>query len=291
MTRHLTRRQFVELSAGGLSAFALPVLRVRRAPLVLRVGFIASTGGTADDARLGFMLGLDEARHAAAMFGGSIEDVSLTPTRSSDRGLSAVVGADADAKASLSWIRHAADSGALYMNVGCHDDALRAADCSRVAFHVTPSDAMLRDAIAAAHLTEGATAQAWDSSLSRFGADTLNKRFTAQFHRPMTPASWSAWFAVKVLWESALRKKSADAKSIAEYLARETTQFDGHKGAALSFRPWDHQLRQPLYVVAGNRGPKDGVVEVPKLDPDASARDALDKLGVSGGAAQCKMAP
>jgi hypothetical protein len=88
---------------------------------------------------------------------------------------------------------------------------------------------------------------------------------------------------VKALWESALRQKSGDAKQIGDYLVRDTTQFDGHKGAPLSFRSWDHQLRQPIYVVsAGNRP-----TQIPELTGDDSVRDALDRLGRSTRAASC----
>jgi hypothetical protein len=99
---------------------------------------------------------------------------------------------------------------------------------------------MSRDAMSLARSPAKARAEAWDASLSRFGADTLNQRFSARFHEPMTSGAWSAWFAVKAIWESALRLKSADAQSIAQHLVRDTTQFDGHKGTPLSFRPWDH---------------------------------------------------
>ena len=107
------------------------------------------------------------------------------------------------------------------------------------------------------------TAVAWDASLTRFGADTLNQRFRRRFGVAMAPTAWTAWFAVKVLWESALRMKSADATQIANYVMRETTRFDGHKGQPLSFRASDHQLRQPLDARTAT-----GLVEVPSLSAD-----------------------
>jgi ABC transporter substrate binding protein (PQQ-dependent alcohol dehydrogenase system) len=169
------------------------------------------------------------------------------------------------------------------MNVGCTSDRLRKERCSAVAFHIIPSDAMARDALALARSSSNAVAQAWDTSLTRFGADTLNQRFLTRFHEPMTSAAWASWFAVKVIWESALRQKSADAQQIADYLVRETTQFDGHKGTPLSFRSWDHQLRQPLYVASG-AGPSR---QIPEVAGDESVRDALDQLGQSTRSTSC----
>jgi ABC transporter substrate binding protein (PQQ-dependent alcohol dehydrogenase system) len=136
-------------------------------------------------------------------------------------------------------------------------------------WHVAPSDSMLRNA--------GSDALAWDPSLERFGADTLNRRFQARFGQPMTGDAWAAWFAVKVVWETALRARSGEGARILALLP--TMQFDGHKGVPLSFRAWDHQLRQPLYRSESGR-----LIQVPA---DAS-RATLDQLGTSGEASTCK---
>ena len=287
MSMHATRREFVERAATTLSSLVFIAVRRRvplGAPLTLRVGRVPSS--PSDDQRLGYELGLDEARRAASLFGGVIEDVSLDSAQSPSRGLSAIIGGG-DTSASNAWIRRAAQDRTLYMNVGCTSDALRGADCSRAAFHVAPSDAMLRDAAALSHAA--GDPMAWSSTLARFGADTLNQRFTSKFRRPMTSSAWASWFAVKILWESALRARSGDAEQIASYLTRATTQFDGHKGSPLSFRAWDHQLRQPLYVVA--RAPAKGIVEVPTLSADTPVRDALDQIGIAKAATQCTMRP
>jgi hypothetical protein len=65
-------------------------------------------------------------------------------------------------------------------------------------------------------------------------------------------------------------------------LERETTRFDGHKGQPLSFRRWDHQLRQPLYA----RTPA-GFVDLPQATEPVNG--PLDRLGVSSKASQCRM--
>ena len=119
----------------------------------------------------------------------------------------------------------------------------------------------------------------------RFGADTLNDRFRKRFGESMTSVAWTSWFAVKVLWEASLRMKSADAKQIAEYLTRDTTQFDGHKGRPLSFRPWDHQLRQFLYANVAGRP-----VDVPRSPlPETTSREFLDKLGATAATTTCHL--
>jgi hypothetical protein len=290
MTSYLTRRAFIEETAMLISSAALPSARERifpRTPVPVRIGFATMSPS---DHRLGFDLGVDEAQHAATMFGATVETRPLAAPQSSDRDLTAIVGAT-DLQTSIAWIKHAAAINTLFINVGCTNDALRDADCSRSAFHVIPSDAMSRDAIASAHVGENPDVRAWDSTLKRFGADTLNKRFTARFHQPMNSAAWAAWFAVKVLWESALRQRSGDASAVSDFLMRDTTQFDGHKGSPLSFRSWDHQLRQPLYVGGTRQTSSGSIVEVPSVSSDDSPRAALDKLGTSRSATRCRIAP
>jgi hypothetical protein len=264
MNASLTRRAFisrVSLFTLGFDSATRFVLGV--SPTVLNVGIV---DGDDIDRIDGAVLGAEEARHAAALFGG---DVRLT--KISERGASSysiVLGnADADRCARLA-------GSALLMNVASPSDALRGAQCMPMMFHVAASDAMLAGA--------GAGAAVWDSSLERFGADTLNQRFHSRFGRPMTPNAWSAWMAMKILWEASLRAKSADPRLLAQYLTRETTQFDGHKGRPLSFRAWDRQLRQPLYVKRGDR-----VVELP-ADDGSSPREALDRLGTSAAESSCK---
>lgn len=197
--------------------------------------------------------------------------------------MSAVIGDDdADTCAALS--KAAAEHRVLFMNIGCTADALRGEGCGSFTFHVAPSVAMLRDAVSQSGRGDRASATAWDPSLARFGADSLNQRFKSDFGRPMTSEAWTGWFAVKVLWESSLRAKSSSTIAIRDYLERDTTQFDGHKGSPLSFRAWDHQLRQPLYVLEPTpSGETKVVAELPVAGATESFRAALDRLGVAPG--------
>jgi hypothetical protein len=86
--------------------------------------------------------------------------------------------------------------------------------------------------------------------------------------------------SVKSGWEAGLRASGDDSAAIAAELAAETSQFDGHKGAPLSFRTWDHQFRQPLYAVTHPAGGETEVVDVPDIarSPEP-ARQLLDTLG------------
>src|SRR5690606_27524379 len=95
--------------------------------------------------------------------------------------------------------------GILYFNVGCADDALRGADCRPGTFHVAPSAAMRADALAASDV-KGDSVLSWHPSLVRYGARQVNDRFRTESGREMmTAAAWTAWLAVKVLSEAAMR--------------------------------------------------------------------------------------
>lgn len=247
----------------------------------LRIG-VLMTGTDAAARRDGARLGVEEALHAAELFGGTAELVPVDNAARLPASISALI-ADASVETTKALATRAANGSFVLMNVACGADSLRGAQCSPFMFHVAASDAMLRDARAQAPGATGVVT--WDGSLVRFGADTLNDRFRKRFGHSMTSSSWAAWFAVKALWESSLRMKSAEPRKLAEYLSRDATQFDGHKGRPLSFRPWDHQLRQFLYARVGGK-----LLDVPQsATPETTSREFLDKLGVTQRNSSCRL--
>jgi ABC-type branched-subunit amino acid transport system substrate-binding protein len=276
------RRTFLSNTAAAL-LFGRPFIQPQSQSRTIHIA-VLSTGANARARHAGALLGIEEADHAAELFGGRAELITVDRPAAMPDTITAILGDDALATA-RALSAGAAGGKYVFMNIECISDELRGSACSPFAFHVAPSAAMLRDALAQA---PGATAvAAWDSTLFRFGADTLNDRFRKRFGMSMTSTAWTAWFAVKVLWESSLRMKSGDPKQIAEYLTRDTTQFDGHKGRALSFRSWDHQLRQFLYANVAGRP-----VDIPQSAlPETTSREFLDKLGTSASATACRMAP
>jgi ABC transporter substrate binding protein (PQQ-dependent alcohol dehydrogenase system) len=58
---------------------------------------------------------------------------------------------------------------------------------------------------------------------------------------------------------------------------------DGFKGPRLSFRPWDGQLRQPLFL-----GHSDGVVGLAPLDGVLHPTEVLDTLGMDEKESACQ---
>lgn len=291
----MDRRDFLAWS----SLAGVAVIR-QRAP-VLRLVLLTSSGSRERASEMGVRMSVEEVERAALLFGGSVTlsslpgdartgaaaaDLELTVKR--ERATAVLGGVDAAECAALD--RLAEQLGILYFNVSSSDDALRGAECRRTTFHVIPSATMYRDALTHAEVSAEADARsvAWDKSLMRFGADTLNQRFATRYGQPMTDESWTGWLAVKTLWESALRAQTSDAGAIAAVLVKDSTRFDGHKGSALSFRPWDHQLRQPMYVLVRGAGAA-RTIEVPLAsDPSAPSTTTLDELGVSSARTTCR---
>jgi branched-chain amino acid transport system substrate-binding protein len=115
----------------------------------------------------------------------------------------------------------------------------------------------------------------WYHTLEKYSARDLNSRHKRRFGEPLDGASWSAWAALKLVGEAAVRG-STTPQAILEYLETDPP-FDGHKGRPLTFRKRDHQLRQPLYlaqarpVTAGENGSSavEVVAEVPRGNLDA----------------------
>jgi hypothetical protein len=280
----------------------------------LRIAIVATPGSESagqkrDTERAFFMgiaLGMDEAARAATLLGGGIAVVArVTSVRDAaallERDAPGVLICAANAAEVAELAGDATRRGVVLVNATATADVLRNARCARLLFHVAASDAMRADAQRLWSTQAGSAATPpdepalWDARLERFGAGQLNARFESRFHHPMDSDAWAGWFAVKVAWEASQRARSVDGASIAEYLERDTTQFDGQKGVPLSFRRWDHQLRQPLYVAPTSDSPvRDARAErsappTPIPAPDATpARAALDALGTSEQASTCR---
>jgi ABC-type branched-subunit amino acid transport system substrate-binding protein len=92
----------------------------------------------------------------------------------------------------------------------------------------------------------------WDATLEANGAGEFNNRYITQWGDPIEAPAWSSYFAVKILLDAVIATGTKDGATLVDYLENSGTEYDVAKGPGVSFRPWDHQLRQPLYVVNVN---------------------------------------
>lgn len=130
--------------------------------------------------------------------------------------------------------------------------------------------------------SEGLAALAWHWSWERHGAPQLEKRFEEQAERAMTSVDWAAWMAVKIIAGAVQRTRSADFETIKSHLLSPELIIDGFKGNRLNFRPWNHQIRQPILIATHN-----WVVARAPLDGFLHHKNDLDTLGFDERESQC----
>ena len=286
----VNRRGFVRSAIGACGAFLLPG-DVDSPTLRFAIMQVAHGIPFGDGATFGYV----EALKAAKLFQkGTIEPVHVfhdaLPTRASGiatllarNGAQVIVTAlnDEDTRAAALECDRA---GVIFMNCGAKADNLRREICSPLVFHVDASAAMY--ASARKVVPQATDVVLWSDRLEKYGASQLNDRFKAAEGAGMTSHQWAGWFAIKTVWESFLRTGSADPLILARHMSTDGVTFDGHKGAPLSFRKWDRQLRQPLYAIVGS--PSAQPRDVPDTSRSSeSIRDLLDTIGDSASETKC----
>ena len=170
---------------------------------------------------------------------------------------------------------------AILFNAGSPDDSLRAGACAPTLYHTLPSRAMRTNALARYAGGRDAAAVAWHPAHGGWGARELHLRFRRLAAAPMPAPAYAAWLAVRTLGVAAARAGSADPAALAEALREPDFGLDGHVGRRLTFRPWNRQLRQPLFLLTGEEPP----LLVPALAADY--RERVDELGLGAGEASC----
>jgi len=88
----------------------------------------------------------------------------------------------------------------------------------------------------------------WYHGLKVPGSQTFTKRFSEKFGGPPDNQAWGDYVGIKIVNQSISDTKSTDAQALIQYLEKGTS-FDILKERKGSFRPWDHQLLQEMYVV------------------------------------------
>ena len=132
----------------------------------------------------------------------------------------------------------------------------------------------------------GLVAVAWHAQWERNGGPQVNRRFMRLAQRPMVGQDWAAWVAVKSVAALLSEHSKAALPEQARLLRSGQVFVDGAKGPRLSFRAWDGQLRQPLFL-----SHVDGVVGTAPLDGVLHPTEVMDTLGVDEKESPCKTKP
>jgi ABC transporter substrate binding protein (PQQ-dependent alcohol dehydrogenase system) len=132
----------------------------------------------------------------------------------------------------------------------------------------------------------GLVSTAWHPQWERYGGPQLTRRFVKLAQRPMQGADWAAWAAGRAVATVLAESPKATVAQQLKSLRGGSTTLDGFKGRNLSFRAWDGQLRQPLFL-----SHVDGVVGTAPLDGVLHPKEVLDTLGVDEQESACKSRP
>src|SRR6516165_8908647 len=133
--------------------------------------------------------------------------------------------------------------------------------------------------------TQSLVPSAWARPHEQWGATQLQARFLHEAKRWMTDRDYAAWMAVRAIGEAATRSKSTDPATIVAFLHSDHFELAAYKGARLSFRSWDGQLRQPILLADAR-----ALVSVsPPPGRFLHQFSELDTLGIDKPETKCRM--
>ncbi len=130
--------------------------------------------------------------------------------------------------------------------------------------------------------TQGLIATSWHPTHDLWGATQIQHRFQELAKRNMEEQDFAAYLAVRAIGEAATRTKSADFKTIRDYVKSPPFALSGYKGNSLSFRAWDGQLRQAVLLAAPR-----SLVSVAPIEGFLHPKTELDTLGFDESESSC----
>jgi ABC transporter substrate binding protein (PQQ-dependent alcohol dehydrogenase system) len=101
----------------------------------------------------------------------------------------------------------------------------------------------------------------------------------------MRALDYAMWAAVRAVGEAATRTRSTEFPAIRAYLHSPAFELAAFKGAPLTFRDWDWQLRQPIPLAH----PASFVTMSPQTGY-LHQRTPLDTLGIDKAESACPLA-
>jgi ABC transporter substrate binding protein (PQQ-dependent alcohol dehydrogenase system) len=132
--------------------------------------------------------------------------------------------------------------------------------------------------------TQGLQALAWDPSYTEFGAMHFQNGLPKLAKRKPVERDYTAWLGGRALTDGIMRSGKTTPPEVKAYLLSDQFKLEGFKGQAMSFRPWDHQLRQPIILGGGTRVP----VSVSPQEGFLHPTNVTDTLGFDKPETKCK---
>lgn len=130
----------------------------------------------------------------------------------------------------------------------------------------------------------GLVPKSWDAAQDQWGAVQMQNRFLKLNSRRMTALDMQAWTAARMIGEATSRVNSADRRTLLDFLKGRDFTVAAFKGQRLTLRPWNLQLRQPIFLVDGRM-----VVSASPQEGFLHQVSELDTLGVDQPETKCKL--
>ena len=130
--------------------------------------------------------------------------------------------------------------------------------------------------------TAGLIPSAWHPASEQWGGTQIQNRFAKANGRRMLSKDMAAWTAARILGEAATRTQGADAQKISAFIRSPDFSIAAFKGQKLTFRPWNWQLRQPIFLGDGR-----SVVTTSPQEGFLHQVSELDTLGIDQPETKC----
>lgn len=132
--------------------------------------------------------------------------------------------------------------------------------------------------------TAGLIASSWHPASEQWGGSQIQNRFEKATGRRMLSKDMQAWTAARILGEAATRTGSNEAGKIEAFIKAEDFSIAAFKGQKVTFRRWNWQLRQPIFLGDGR-----GVVSTSPQEGFLHQFSELDTLGVDQPETRCAL--
>jgi ABC transporter substrate binding protein (PQQ-dependent alcohol dehydrogenase system) len=130
--------------------------------------------------------------------------------------------------------------------------------------------------------TAGLMPSAWHPASEQWGGTQIQNRFAKANGRRMLSKDMSAWTAVRIVGDAATRTQSTDPAKIEAFIRADDFSIAAFKGQKLTFRKWNWQLRQPIFL-----GDSKSVVSTSPQEGFLHQVSELDTLGVDQPETKC----
>ncbi len=124
----------------------------------------------------------------------------------------------------------------------------------------------------------------WHPANEAWGATQFQRRFERLAGRLVRSLDYQVWLSARAVGEAVTRTKSTDVATVTDYLVGPDFELGVFKGTKVTFRPWNHQLRQPV-LLANDRM----IVSVSPQKQFLHQVTQLDTLGFDRPESQCTL--